>query len=310
MWALSKDPADRPQTAAEFSRALHAPAETAEGQARRPASVPSPAPPQSEVEQREDRDAAADESVQPEESPSRPVTAALPPEPPPHSEDDSPDRTPGGKWRKRLLLVLALAVVFVVSATAAILFLKWRGQSPPGRVNANAPPPAAQSPTPSREARVGGDTRPETEASPAPAATPEKKEPTRAPEADKKALQSALTGWVAATNSRDVKSQLSYYAPRLEVFYLSRNVSREAVLKEKRDTFGRASRVSVSVADPTIEIGRDGLTAVMKFRKRYVIESGGKRRAGEVMQELLWSKARSDRSEWKITGERDLQVIR
>jgi hypothetical protein len=96
----------------------------------------------------------------------------------------------------------------------------------------------------------------------------------------------------------------------LEVFYLSRNVSRETVLGEKKNTFGRAERVSVTVSAPTIEIGRDGLTAVMKFRKRYVIESGGKRRAGEVVQELQWSKTKPDKPEWRITGERDLQVVR
>jgi hypothetical protein len=56
--------------------------------------------------------------------------------------------------------------------------------------------------------------------------------------------------------------------------------------------------------------GRDGLTAVMTFRKRYVMESGGKRRNGEVVQKLRWSRARPDKQEWRITGERDLKVIR
>ncbi|HEV2864602.1 MAG TPA: hypothetical protein VGX48_26625, partial [Pyrinomonadaceae bacterium] len=64
------------------------------------------------------------------------------------------------------------------------------------------------------------------------------------------------------------------------------------------------------VGDPAVEFGRDGLTAVMTFRKRYVIESGGKRRQGEVVQELRWSRTKPDRQEWRITGERDLQVVR
>jgi ketosteroid isomerase-like protein len=132
----------------------------------------------------------------------------------------------------------------------------------------------------------------------------------RAQEDDKKALQSALAGWVAATNSRDVKRQLSYYAPRVELFYLSRNVGRDAVRDEKRSTIGQASRVSVNVGDPKVEFGRDGLTAVMTFRKKYVIESGGKRRSGEVVQELRWSRQKPDKQEWRIVGERDLQVLR
>ena len=48
----------------------------------------------------------------------------------------------------------------------------------------------------------------------------------------------------------------------------------------------------------------------MTFRKRYVIESGGKRRSGEVVQELRWSRPRADKQEWRITGERDVQVVR
>ncbi len=149
---------------------------------------------------------------------------------------------------------------------------------------------------------------PSTEVSPSP--TPEKKAAARAPEADKKALQSALAAWVAATNSRDLKRQLSYYAPRLTVFYLSRNVSRDAVLGEKRRTVGQAERVSITVGAPAVEFGRDGLTAVTTFGKRYVIESGGKRRGGEVLQELRRARAEPDKQEWRITGERDLQTVR
>ena len=48
----------------------------------------------------------------------------------------------------------------------------------------------------------------------------------------------------------------------------------------------------------------------MTFRKRYVIESGGKRRSGEVVQELRWSRPKANKQEWRITGERDVQVVR
>jgi serine/threonine protein kinase len=318
-WALAKDPAERPQTAAEFSRALHAAGEQM-GLSSPVVSAATAAPP--EVEQRPeverrpevgqsgDREAPAT-SAESDDRPSTPVKVARTPDPLPESVEDLPDRAPGAGWRKRLPLVLAMAVLFVVSAVGAALFLKWRNQSPTVSADANTHSADAPSPAPSQEAPVGGGApSPEVEVTPTPAATLEKKEPARSPETDRRALQSALTAWVAATNSRDVKSQLNHYATRLDVFYLSRNVSREAVLREKRNTFGRASRVSITVADPSIEVGRDGLTAVMKFRKRYVIESGGKRQSGEVLQELQWSRARSDKSEWKITGERDLQVIR
>jgi ketosteroid isomerase-like protein len=190
--------------------------------------------------------------------------------------------------------VLAISVIGVVVAG------RWRNQSTRTASNTNTVSAAVPSPTPGvtqRDAEVPADTP----------AKVEKKEPAQSPETDRKVLQSALAGWVAATNARDAGRQLSYYAPRLEAFYLSRNVPREMVLAEKRNTIGLAERVSISVGEAAVEIGRDGSTAVMRFRKEYVIESGGRRRDGEVLQELQWSKTNSG---WKITSERDLQVLR
>ncbi|HEX8352795.1 MAG TPA: DUF4440 domain-containing protein, partial [Pyrinomonadaceae bacterium] len=112
--------------------------------------------------------------------------------------------------------------------------------------------------------------------------------------------------WVAATNSRDVGRQMSYYAPRVEAFYLSRNAPREAVRAEKARLFARAASVNVEAAPPEIRMSGDGRTAVMRFRKRYRIEGGEGSRSGEVLQELRWR--RTDGG-WKIVGERDLRVL-
>jgi serine/threonine-protein kinase len=323
MWALAKDPADRPQTAAEFSRALRA----VEEQSELSLSGSSQSPPPPAERARENGRGGADvvdapapagapppvvvsSAGRPEVLPSGPATASRAADAPSRFEEDLPDHAPAGKWRGRLLLALAVTVVFFLSAIGAALFLTWREQSRPAARDAGARPPAAPSPAATAAPPAAAETRPEAEASPAPGATPEKKEAARTPEADKKALQSALSGWVAATNSRDLKRQLSYYAPRLEVFYLSRNVSRDAVLGEKRGTIGQADRVSITVGDPAIEFGRDGLTAVMTFRKKYAIGSGAKRRNGEVVQELRWTRTRQDDQAWRITGERDLRVVR
>lgn len=299
--ALAKDPDERPQTAAELSSALGA----VEEQLGRPLTVPSqtrPAPPESPRRRRQD---GVEVAHAPSSVPaSTAATAAA------HFKESPPVRAPQSRRRGKLRLALAVTIVFFASAIGTVIFLTWRGQPRPSARNADAAPPATPSPAPTAEAQVAADKQPKADVSPTPTATPEKKETARAPEADKKALQSALEGWVAATNSRDVKRQLSFYAPRLEVFYLSRNVSRETVLGEKRETFGGANRVSVTVGNPEVEFGRDGLTAVMTFRKKYVIESGGKRRNGEVVQELRWARARPDKQEWRITGERDLRVVR
>jgi ketosteroid isomerase-like protein len=118
-------------------------------------------------------------------------------------------------------------------------------------------------------------------------------------------LRSALGGWLAATNSRDVGRQMSFYAPTVEAFYLTRNAPRESVRAEKTRLFARASAVNVEAAPPEIRFSPDGRTAVMRFRKRYRID-GADSRAGEVLQELRWR--RTDTG-WKIVGERDLRVI-
>ena len=115
-------------------------------------------------------------------------------------------------------------------------------------------------------------------------------------------LRAALDGWVAATNARDVGGQMKFYAPTVSAFYLSRNASREDVRAEKSRLFSQARAVDVRASKPDIRLGRDGSTAVMRFRKRYRIDDRG----GEVLQELRWR--RTDAG-WRIVGERDLRVI-
>lgn len=115
-------------------------------------------------------------------------------------------------------------------------------------------------------------------------------------------LRSALGGWIAATNARDIGKQMTFYAPNVEAFYLSRNTSRAAVREEKSRLFSQARAVDVRASEPEILLSRDGSKAVMRFRKRYRIDERG----GEVLQELRWRRTASG---WRIVGERDLRVI-
>ncbi|HEV2705961.1 MAG TPA: protein kinase [Pyrinomonadaceae bacterium] len=129
----------------------------------------------------------------------------------------------------------------------------------------------------------------------------------RVSEADSRALRGLLNGWVAATNARNVERQMAFYMPTLSSYYLGNNFSREAVRQDKTNAFAQATLVRINISDPDMAFSRDGRNAVMRFRKQYVIESGGQRREGEVLQELVWT--RSGRG-WKISSERDLQVLR
>jgi hypothetical protein len=127
--------------------------------------------------------------------------------------------------------------------------------------------------------------------------------------ADMDDLSRSFTGWIAATNQRDLGRHLSFYAPRLKAFYLARDVSREAVKIERERAFGRAGLLRVRAMEPETVLLDEGRVAVMRFRKQY--ENGGgsgaRRRSGEVIQELRWQ--RTDRG-WKIFSERDVRVLR
>ena len=119
-------------------------------------------------------------------------------------------------------------------------------------------------------------------------------------------LNNALNELTSATNSGDVEQQMSYYAPKLDSYYLSRNASQNAVRAEKSRVFSRADEVAIQTGKPDIKLSPDGRRATMRFRKKYAIKQGEKNRSGEVVQELQWVKSGND---WRIVSERDVKVI-
>lgn len=119
-------------------------------------------------------------------------------------------------------------------------------------------------------------------------------------------LSDSLGNWVTATNARNVDRQMNYYAPKVDAFYRTRNVSPDAVRAEKRRVFERADQVDIQTGKPQITLSPDGKTATMRFRKKYAIKEGQRTRNGEVVQELRWVKSGSG---WRIVSERDVKVI-
>ena len=131
--------------------------------------------------------------------------------------------------------------------------------------------------------------------------------PVAARERDAAGLRAALDDWIAATNARDIERQMSFYLPTLQAFYLQRNAPRAAVRAEKARVFARASTIDIRAAEPEILFSDGGRTAVMRFRKSYVIVGGGQDRRGEVIQELRWQRTPDG---WRISSERDVKVLR
>ncbi len=119
-------------------------------------------------------------------------------------------------------------------------------------------------------------------------------------------LNASLNEWIGATNDRDIERQMNYYAPKVNAYYRTRNVSPEAVRAEKQRIFERAGAVDIQTGKPEIVVSPDGRNATMRFRKKYSIKEGQRNRSGEVIQELRWVKSGSG---WKIVSERDVKVI-
>jgi len=119
-------------------------------------------------------------------------------------------------------------------------------------------------------------------------------------------LRNALDEWLAATNARDLDKLISFYAPVLNTFYTKHDVPLTAVRAEKGRLISQIDSIDVRAASPEIHLAPDGLSATMRFRKSWTY-TGAQNQSGEVMQELIWKKIDS---RWKITSERDMEVIR
>lgn len=122
-----------------------------------------------------------------------------------------------------------------------------------------------------------------------------------------KELRAALDDWISATNVRDIRRLIAFYTPEVRAFYLKRDVPRSFVRAERARAFQQAREIEILAKEPEIIFRDAGRTAIMRFRKQYVVEINGQRRSGEVVQELRWRRTESG---WKIFSERDVKVIR
>ena len=312
---MDKDPEKRPHSAAEFARRLTA-ATAAAGDASEPlASEPAPRAEQSD-DGRETRafvtrrgetnrtggptlehDSVLDEQQDPsvrgfaapieavsEEhtkaepasiSKSEPVIVAAPQT----TREQSPEHP--GTVSKRPLIIFGVTVFLLgfIGVTAWLLWPRAQVNSPAAIDNRQTPAPN----TVNRQAPVN--------------------EPTRDARTE---LREALDQWVAATNARDIDRVMAFYPQTISVFYQKRNLSLDAVRVEKNRLLKGASKIEVRTSEPETEISGDGQTATMRFRKSWDF-AGVSPRSGEVVQELRWRKTDAG---WKITNERDVQVIR
>ncbi|HLL77011.1 MAG TPA: hypothetical protein VK421_17280 [Pyrinomonadaceae bacterium] len=228
-----------------------------------------------------------------------------------------PLRPGGSRWDGKLPWVVVALVAGMIGGLLGIWTLTYyQGADDRTRAVSNSTSPAA-SPTAAQtdsaaQPQAAGTNDP-AQAGDAAAGDAEAADDAEAPAGaspasagEEEELRGALSGWIAATNARDLDRQMSFYDSRLGTFYLTRNATRGAVRAEKEAVFARASKVDVRADPPRIFLSRDGRTATMRFRKQFAVEGGGADRRGAVLQELRWRRTLGG---WKIVGERDLRVI-
>lgn len=128
--------------------------------------------------------------------------------------------------------------------------------------------------------------------------------PTTTPGDVRAELLSLRDQWINATTARDIEKVISFYPPVVETFYRKHNVARSAVRVEKQRLLEQANSIEMRASEPQTTINGD--TATMTFRKSWNFR-GAQSSRGEVVQELRWVKTNQG---WKISSERDIEVIR
>jgi hypothetical protein len=120
-------------------------------------------------------------------------------------------------------------------------------------------------------------------------------------------LRDEFVTWLDATNRRDINTQMRFYMPQLQAYYLSRNTPQRTVRLEKEKVFGVARAVDIRAGEPEIVFQNGGQVAVMRFVKEYRVTERSRTRRGAVIQELRWQQTSDG---WKIFSERDVRVLR
>jgi len=120
-------------------------------------------------------------------------------------------------------------------------------------------------------------------------------------------LHDALNEWVAAMQSHDIDKQLSLYAPLIQKYYTSRNVSLDAVRDDKTRRPQFSDVRDVNIGEPQITFGSGGRTATMLFSLEYASGDQSNPRRDQVWYELKWSKTEEG---WKIIREYEVSASR
>jgi hypothetical protein len=212
--------------------------------------------------------------------------------------------------RRKLTFSLAvLAIVFVIAAIAQIRG-KDRRVNPYANGSEHGPMARATPPEEESQERptFGTTTAPATPTTPREGRPAQDEEVTRARTKPVAAnggdINRLLDQWRLTVVRGDVGGQADLYAPRVDRFFTKRNVSREAVRKEKARMMQAYPEVNkYEISDVKVE-SNTGDEAVVSFRKEWDM-NGNRRFSGAERQRL---RLRRIDGEWKIVAEEETKI--
>jgi serine/threonine protein kinase len=201
----------------------------------------------------------------------------------------------------RALLILGLLVL--VSAVAGIFWYSTRNAPTESQVSTDTPFLSPKDET-TAVARVS----PTTMATTTPVSSVNQNSTTQqtpAPD-DETAVRGVIDDWIAATNARSIERQMAFYPSIVPRYYTQTNVSRDFVRRDKASSIVGARTVDIRIEEPNITFQDNGRTAIVTFRKYFLIVHSERSQSGTVLQEMIWTRTPQG---WRISSERDLRVL-
>jgi serine/threonine protein kinase len=241
------------------------------------------------------RSTGADQRVSPEQvEPERNLAPAAPVEPvrylvPDPSFDTPPRHRQFAISTRRRRWVPVIGGLVAVAALGFVTLTQSARQPPSAIASSTASNPARSSAKP---------------AAPRPNSTEGEADRNSQHAAELTAVRGVLDRWAALSRSGDIESQSQLYAPRLERFFNSRNVSRDWVQRRRLSSRRRLGDVTTFDLSNIQINANDPDRATATFDKTWEYE-GQTRYSAKMQSELGFRKIDGD---WSIVSERDLRV--
>ena len=112
-----------------------------------------------------------------------------------------------------------------------------------------------------------------------------------------------VESWGSSTESGDVNSLVSKYAPSVQ-YYRKSGATPDFIRVDKQRAYRTFDSISIRISNMDVNVSTTGETATASFDKEWVF-GGARRSTGKVRQQLQFRKING---QWLITSERDVRI--